>query len=124
MKATAGINSDCAVSLRDNIKRGKFRILTNEIEGTEILNQLKTYQNLPVEKQVLFSAPYYQTSALINEMVNLSFELQNGKIRVKESHGFRKDRFSAASYANFFANELERKLYAMQEKYSFQTFIN
>ena len=33
IKASAQFNSDCAVMLRDGIRRGRVRLLTNEIEG-------------------------------------------------------------------------------------------
>lgn len=57
-------------------------------------------------------------------MVNLSFEVINGKIRVNNQSGIRKDRFSAVSYANLVANEFERQQRAFQDEYEFQTFIN
>ncbi len=124
IKANLQFNSDCAVSLRDSIRQGKFRLLINENEANEILNSSKRYNSLSVENQVLFQEPFYQTTALINEMVNLSFEVVNGKIRVNNQSGIRKDRFSAVSYANLVANEFERQQRAFQDEYEFQTFIN
>lgn len=124
IKANLQFNSDCAVSLRDSIRQGKFRLLINENEANEILNSSKRYNSLTVENQVLFQEPFYQTTALINEMVNLSFEVVNGKIRVNNQSGIRKDRFSAVSYANLVANEFERQQRAFQDEYEFQTFIN
>lgn len=124
IKANLQFNSDCAVSLRDSIRQGKFRLLINENEANEILNSSKKYNSLSVENQVLFQEPFYQTTALINEMVNLSFEVVNGKIRVNNQSGIRKDRFSAVSYANLVANEFERQQRAFQDEYEFQTFIN
>lgn len=124
IKANLQFNSDCAVSLRDSIRQGKFRLLINENEANEILNSSKRYNSLSVENQVLFQEPFYQTTALINEMVNLSFEVVNGKIRVNNQSGIRKDRFSAVSYANLVANEFERQQRSFQDEYEFQTFIN
>ena len=54
----------------------------------------------------------------------LSFEIINGKIKVNNQGGIRKDRFSAVSYANLVANDLERKQRSFQDEYEFQTFIN
>ena len=124
IKASLQFNSDCAVSLRDSIRQGKLRLLIHENEANEILNNSKRYNSLSVENQVLFQEPFYQTTALINEMVNLSFEVINGKIRVINLGGIRKDRFSAVSYANLVANEFERKQKAFKDEYEFQTFIN
>lgn len=124
VKATSQINSDCAISLRDAIRRGKFKLLIHENDANENLHRCKKWGSLSVENQVLFQEPFYQTTALINEMVNLSFEIANGKIKVDNRNGFRKDRFSAVSYANLVANELEQKQRSFQEEYEFQTFIN
>ena len=124
IKATLQFNSDCAVSLRDSIRQDKFRMLVSEMEGNEVLNGLKKYNGLSVENQVKFQEPFYQTTALINEMVNLSFEILNGKIRIMNLKGIRKDRFSAVSYANLVANELERNTRNFKDEYEFQTFIN
>lgn len=124
IKANQQFNSDCAVMLRDAIKRGVFRLLINEADGNENLNKNKSFQNLTVDEQILFQSPYYQTSSLITEMVNLDYEVVNGKIKVKETSGMRKDRYSAVSYSLFIANEIERDLRSFQSEYEFCTFIN
>lgn len=110
IKANAQFNSDCAVMLRDAIRRGKMRLLTNEIDGKEWLNSIKTYRDMDVEKQLLFELPFYQTTALINEMINLDYENRDGKIKIKEQSSMRKDRYSSISYGYFISNELEREL--------------
>ena len=112
IKATAQFNSDAAVYLRDCIQRGKVRLLINEIEANEQLNKSKQYQSLLVDDQVMFQEPYYQTTAMIQEMVNLDYTTVNGKIKVVEASGMRKDRYSAISYANYIATELERDIKA------------
>ena len=73
IKATAKFNSDAAVYLRDCIKRGKLRLLINEIDSNDILNRSKAFQNLLVEDQVMFQEPFYQTTAMIKEMINLDY---------------------------------------------------
>ena len=124
VKATAKFNSEAAVYLRDCIKRGKLRLLINEVDATDILNRSKAYQNLLVEEQVLFQEPFYQTTAMINEMINLDYTQTDGKIKVMEASGMRKDRYSAISYANHIANELERDMRNIEDEYGFSTFIN
>ena len=54
--------------------------------------------------------PFIQTSLLINELVNLEYTTVGTDIKIKEIGTNRKDRYSSISYANQFANELERKL--------------
>ena len=124
IKANQKYNSDAAVYLRDCIKRGKIRFLINETDASEYLNRSSKYQTLPVDDQVLFQEPYYQTTAMINEMVNLDYSVNDGKIKVEEVAGMRKDRYSALSYANYIANELERDMRDMEEEYGFVTFVN
>lgn len=110
IKATAKFNSDIAVHLRDCMKRNKFRLLINEIDANEKLGAIKSYALLSPEEQLLFQAPYYQTSAFINETINLTYEIVNGNVKVSEQAGMRKDRYSAVAYANYIASELERNV--------------
>lgn len=117
VKATAQFNSDAAVYLRDCMRRGKIRFLTDEADGKEWLNGSKYYQNLAVEDQVLFEAPFYQISAFVNEIVNLDYTLLNDKIKVKERSGARKDRYSSVLYANYIAGEIEREHRNMEQEY-------
>jgi hypothetical protein len=124
IKANAQFNSDCAVSLRDCIKRGKFRVPIHEIDANEVLNKSRAYQGLQVDEQILFQEPYYQTSAFINEAVNLDYEVVNGKIRVTEPKGMRKDRYSAIAYGNAIANDLERDLRTFVSDYEYSTFVD
>ena len=124
IKATAKFNSEAAVYLRDCIKRGKLRLLTNEIDSTDPLLRSKAYQNLLIEEQVLFLEPFKQTTAMISEMINLDYTTIDGKIKVSEASGMRKDRYSAIAYANYIANELERDMRSIEDEYGFSTFIN
>lgn len=117
VKATAQFNSDAAVYLRDCMRRGKIRFLTDEADGKEWLNGFKAFQNLAVEDQVMYEAPFYQISAFVNEIVNLDYTLLNDKIKVKERSGARKDRYSSILYANFIAGEIEREHRNMEQEY-------
>jgi hypothetical protein len=75
------------------------------------LKKRDAYKGLSAEDQLIFEAPYLQTDALINETVNLSYEITGqNKIKVSEASGMRKDRYSSVSYANAIANEIERDL--------------
>lgn len=108
VKGNAQFNSECAVMLRDSLRRSKFKILVDDREGREYLLNLKGFVQLPIEEQVKLEMPYKQTSALVNEMVNLEYEIKNSNIRIYETKGRRKDRYSSVSYGNYFINELER----------------
>lgn len=115
IKASSQFNSDCAVMLRDAFKRGKIRLLINEIDGKDSLNTIKNFRDMSLESQLQYELPYYQTTALINEMINLDYENKDGKIKIKEQSGMRKDRYSSLSMSNFRANELERNLRDVSE---------
>jgi len=122
IKGNAQFNSDCAVALRDNLRRGKFKLLVDDREGREYFLNLKGFATLPIEEQVKFEIPYRQTSALINEMVNLEYELKNNLIRVHEVKGRRKDKYSAISYGNIIANELERETFRKDDEFNWSDF--
>lgn len=110
IKASSQLNSDMAVLLRDCLKRGKIKLLVNEQDGQELLTKNKFYNKLSEEDKMMFQLPYYNTTMLVNETINLSYEIVNGKIRVQEQPGMRKDRYSSVSYANYIASELERDI--------------
>lgn len=122
VKGNAQFNSDCAVTLRDNLKRGKFKLLVDDREGREFLLGLKGFYELPIEEQVKFEMPYKQTSALVNEMVNLEHEIKNGLIKIFEVKSRRKDRYSSITYGNFFANELEREHFRKKEEFNWEDY--
>lgn len=115
IKATAQMNNDNAVALRDALRRGKLRMLAGEVTGAEWLSGFKGYNRLTPEDQVLLEGPFRQVSAFVNETVNLDYEILNGKIKVKEQSGRRKDRYSSVSYANYIASVLERKIKRLGE---------
>lgn len=110
IKASSQLNNDIAVSFRDCLKRGKIKLLINEIEAKEEWIKNRSYNRLSEEDKAMFQLPYYNTTMLVNETINLSYEINNGKIRVYEPANGRKDRFSAVSYANFIASDLEREI--------------
>ena len=120
MKAYAQINSDCAISFRDDLRKGKIKLLINENEGREILTGIKGYNSLSIELLTKLLVPYYQTTTLITEMVNLEAEIntQTSQVKLKEQSGQRKDHWSSASYGNYLANILEKDLRKQNEETS------
>lgn len=125
MKAYAQINSDCAISFRDNLRKGKIKLLINENESKELLNGLKGFENLGAEEQSMFIHPYIQISSLISEMVNLEAEInaQTSQVKLKEQSGQRKDRWSSVSYGNYLANILEKDLQKQEEENDDMEFV-
>lgn len=116
IKGNQTFNSECAISLRDGLKRGKVKLLVSELDGKEFLKKLKGFESLPIETQAKFESVFIQTTALINEMINLEGErTDSGLIKLKEPKTKRKDRYSSVTYGNYIANELERDLMKIDE---------
>ena len=53
--------------------------------------------------------PYAQTSAFIDECMNLEMSTNNGFIKLDRKNG-RKDRYTSISYGNYLASFLDRDL--------------
>ncbi|MGG2091252.1 terminase family protein [Bacillus sp. S13(2024)] len=116
IKGNAQLNSEIAVSFRDGFKRGKIKLPVNEMEGREFLKKYKGYNLLPEETKSKFISGYVQITLLINEMINLEAEYNdNRQVKLKEPKSKRKDRYSSASYGNYVASLLERKLTRQDE---------
>ena len=116
IKGNTQLNSEAAVMLRDNFKRGKIKLLINEMEGKEYLQKLKGYENLPEEVKAKFINVYQQVTFLINEMINLEAEYNdNRQVKLKEPRSKRKDRYSSVAYGNYIVSLLERELMKKDE---------
>ena len=115
MKATPKVNSECAVLLREGFKSGKIRLLVTEYDADELLNALDGYKKLSVRQREELKLPYINTTLLINELVKLEHDENNGNIRVYEKTGMRKDRYSSLSYNFYLATQLEAKLSRRRE---------
>lgn len=110
IKASAALNSDCAVLLREGFKSGRIRLLANEYDAERFLGDLKKYNSLNPPEKVALQMPYIHTTLLIDELVNLQHDESNGRVRIYEKSGMRKDRYSSLSYNYYVAIQLESKL--------------
>lgn len=110
IKASAQFNSDCAYRLREGFSSGRVRLLLTEYDGANAMKEIKGYDALPGELKMKLEYPYYNTSLLINELVKLQYEEVNGRVKVFERSGMRKDRYSSLAYNYYVAKELENKL--------------
>lgn len=109
IKASAQSNNDMILSLRAAFNNGYINLLKSEnmIEDSFGKN-IKGYSKLTDNQQIKMKVPYAQTSALIEELVNLEHELSNNKIKVKEKSGMRKDRFSSILYNNYVVDQIRQ----------------
>lgn len=124
MAGTSELNSEIAISLKDNIRKKKVKLLIGKNDSNDILNNIKGFHDLTMESQVDLMQPYKQYDMLVNEMVLLEGERKdNGIIKLKEQKNERKDRYSSISYGNYFANVLEKDLIKVNDKYNWNDYF-
>ncbi|KRN10820.1 prophage terminase, ATP subunit [Liquorilactobacillus mali KCTC 3596 = DSM 20444] len=121
VKANAQFNHKIAVQLKSNIENGKLRLPMNDIEKrSEFVSEGGFVKKSPEEQQKLLYA-YQQATALVNELVNLEYEVRDGGlIKIHEVGTTTKDRYSSIAYGNYYADELEKKL---KDDYSDQELL-
>lgn len=110
IKANAQFNSDCAFLLREAFRSGRIRLLCTEYDADEYLAEIRGYASLNPSEQIMIKLPYINTTLLVDELTKLQHEESNGKIRVYEKTGMRKDRYSSLSYNYYVATQIENKL--------------
>jgi len=110
IKASSQFNSDCAFQLREGFRSGRIRLLVNEYDAQELLGELKGYASLNPPERMQFQMPYVHTTLLVDELVKLQHEESDGKVKIFEKSGMRKDRYSSLSYNYYVAMKLESKL--------------
>ena len=122
--ASQKLNSDIAQLTRREFAAGHVSLLAPyEIAVDEILPHIKGYsESINMAATLAYEAPYIETQALINEMVNLTYEVlpSTGIIRVSETGVNVKDRYTSVSYGLWFADCLTRDQAALSGQYDFQ----
>jgi len=107
---SARFNSEVALLLREGFRSGRIRLLVNEYDGEDAMNQISGFQSLDIQDRTKLLMPYINTTLLINEVVNLKHDETNGLVRISEKSGMRKDRYSSLSYNYYVALQLENEL--------------
>lgn len=110
IKASSQFNSNIAYLLREGFRSGRVRLLDTEINGESHMCELKGYSQLnPVERTQL-SLPYVHTTLLIDELTKLQYEEKDGRVRISERSGKRKDRYSSLAYNYWVSCQIENKM--------------
>lgn len=110
INASAKFNSDCAVLLREGFRSGKIRLLINEYDGEELLNEVKGFASLSPSEKTMITMPYMNTTFLISELINLEHEESSGLVKISEKTGKRKDRYSSLSYNYWVSCQIESQI--------------
>lgn len=110
IKGNPKLNSDCAILLREGFRSSKIRLLTTEYDAESTLGDIRGYDALSPSEKVSLQMPYIHTTLLIDELVKLQHDETNGKVKVYEKAGMRKDRYSSLSYNYYVALQIESKM--------------
>nr|DAZ32537.1 MAG TPA: large terminase [Caudoviricetes sp.] len=110
INATAQLNNDMTLLLREQFRQGRINLLVSEFEAEEILQGYRGYSSLSANEKAKMILPYINTTLLINELINLQSEIKGVNVKVKERSGMRKDRFSSLQYNIYVTMLLEQKL--------------
>lgn len=115
IKANASSNHQMHLYMKDVFEKGKIKLLVNSVESKDYLDTKKEYTNGSALDKVQFELPYMQTDLLLNEMVNLSYEINSNYIKLVEPRMGTKDRYVSVGYGNAFINTLEQNLYVKKK---------
>lgn len=123
VKASAAFNNEICVLLRTGIMNGKINLLIDETESNDKIEKtIKKFKSLSDVEQALIKNPFVQTTLAIYELIKLEHEVKDGKIKVHEQSGMRKDRYSSMAYNFWCATQLELQLKPKAE--DTQTLLN
>lgn len=123
MMANNDLNSQCALTLREELRQNNIRLLGREDDFDEDFSLLSGFSRLSLEDKLKMKAAYINTSLAINELINLETEVKGNYVKVREKAGYRKDRFSSLSYNIWFANWLEKEHSTSQKQKKFEDIV-
>lgn len=124
IKAGAESNHEMAMMTRALFEKKKIKLLVNEIDGKDHLTDKHNYLEIDGEQKANLILPYIQTTMLVNEMINLEYEINNGKVKVYETGRNRKDRYSSLGYGIYYSVKvLEARLKEKKKKISIASCV-
>lgn len=111
IKANAKMNNDMCLALRAGFQNGNINLLCEDGNLDDMLpKHIKGFNKLSDIQKAKIKLPYIQTTFLIDELINLNYEINNGLVKVKEKTGMRKDRYSSLEYNYYVTQQLAIKL--------------
>lgn len=112
----AQTNHEMAVYTKSQFEKRKIKLLINEIEAREYILDNQKSLKLTEDDISRLNAVYFQTTRLINEMINLEMEIRGGFIKLSEPAGQRKDRYSSLAYGLYYIKQKEMELRVKEDK--------
>ena len=126
--ASAKLNSDIAILMRDVITSNRLELLVSHQSAMEeVMPNIDEYRRAAdADTLFFFERPYVETQALISEMIGLEYQKSpnTGDIRLFETGSAKKDRYSSLSYGVYLASLLERDLISNTSDYESICFVN
>lgn len=124
-KGNADLNHEMHMYMRDAIEKNRIKLLVNSTEAKDYLDTKKEYNNASGQEKARFEIPYLQTEALINEMVNLSYEINKNtnKIKLIEPRNGTKDRYISLGMGNYYIKKIELELQDYNEEDSDDPYV-
>lgn len=123
VNASAKLNNDIAVSLRNVFDSKMIDLLVNFDEAKDILesNVPEYTSTIDTDIKGFYERPYLETQALINEMMSLEYTRneQTGVITLFETGSNTKDRYVSLAYGSYFIGLLEQDLLSNESDYDF-----
>lgn len=123
---SAQLNSDMHYDMLNVLTLNRISFLISETDAKDIVSSIKGFYELNGDQQTLILEQYYQASALVNEMVNLSrIDRDGGVVKLVEPTNGYKDRYMAVTYASYICStEFERKLNTTKKQsYSYSSYV-
>lgn len=108
ISATAPLNSAIAIDLRKQFNNKNFSLLMDTAEATDILQSDEDF--IRSANQPYIMAPFVSNDEFISETIQLESTWKEGMLKLEEPSGATKDRYTSASYGNFFISIIERDL--------------
>ena len=106
---TSQLNAVIAVAFRTSLQKKMWSFLQSDNDVEEFL--MKNYKDMHEgANRAFYMNPFFQTTLLIGECLNLDMTLKNGIIKLEEKAGSYKDRFSSVSYLNYVAGFFDKEL--------------
>lgn len=123
--ANARLNNDIAVNFKDKLQRQMISMLIDENEADDYLTKrVRNFNDsMDVNLKVWHLHPYRQISELVNECINMEYEIVSGNIKMVTIGTKRKDRFTSASYGCYFISLLDNDLLKEEDFQDFSQYL-
>lgn len=105
--ASSKFNHEIATTLKTAFHNKTIKMLKSQIEAEDFIDG---YIKMSPEEQARMLLPFINTSLMQDEIISLEYEVKDGYIKIYETSGHRKDRYSSLAYGNYFIRQQEKKL--------------